>query len=879
MINPNRVLDALPALVWTAGPDGRVNFVNRWCSEFTGLSTESGSRRPWRVVIHPHDRRASFEQWRSVRASGQAGAIEARVRRQDGQYRMFLIQASPVRDDAGQIVQWCGLGQEIEDANHGDIDGRLMGPEFQSIVDNIAVPAAVIAPNGELEHLNQLSLEFFGRSLQELKGWRASDIVHPDDLAETVIYQANAHREGREYNIENRHRRADGVYRWHNVRGFPLRDSQGQILRWIHLRMDIDERKRAELELARSEQKLQSIVSTIPTLAWSTRLDGSADFINQHYLDYLGLSHEQARGWAWQTVVHPDDLEDLTMRWLTVLESGQPGEAEARLRRHDGTYRWFLCRAHPMRDETGRVVKWYGTNTDIDDLKRTERELRRQKALMGQAQRLSQTGSLWWKPSTGEVSLSDQGYRILEYPRTFEPSLAMFQERCHPDDIDIVWDVALRMVREGGNLELEFRLLMPSGVVKHIHVVAEKIEITAGEPKFIAALTDVSERKRSAQALERSEAFLAEGQHLARMGNFSWSPRTGDLAWSRPLYRIFEVSTDTVLTLDLIKSRLHPDDAPLHDEIVRRMRRGVAHLEYKHRILAPDESVKHVHMVAHRSRCESGDLRYIGAIRDVTQEHLAEEALSRARAQLTRVARVSSLGALTASIAHEVNQPLAGIVTNASACLRMLAIEPPDLEGARETARRTIRDGNRAAEVIVRLRALFSNRASTIELIDLSEVAREVIALLRGELSGARVILRVEFADNLPLVSGDRVQLQQVILNLLRNAAEAMNEVENRPRLLTIRTACGEDDHVCLLVRDTGIGLPAEESERIFDPFYTTKRDGMGMGLSVSRSIIESHNGRLWAERNDLGRGALVAFSVPASRQSPPADPNCTDSP
>ncbi|RDI96801.1 PAS domain S-box protein [Dyella solisilvae] len=868
MLNPRRVLDALSALVWTMFPDGRMKFVNRWLAEYTGFHTENGSQRLWRVVINPRDIRPSLERWQSIRRSGQPGRIEVRIRRHDGQFRWFATQISPVLDDVGQIIEWCGVGQEIEVVHHGDIGERLTRPEFESIVDNIAVPAAVIAPNGELEHLNKLSLEFFGKSLQEIKGWRASDVVHPDDLAQTVIYQANAHREGLEYNIESRHRRADGVYRWHNVRGFPLRDSQGQILRWIHLRMDIDDRKRAEIALAESERKLQSIVSTIPTLAWSTRLDGSADFINQHYLDYVGLSHGQAHDWAWQTAVHPDDLEGLTIRWMTILESGQPGDAEARLRRHDGIYRWFLFRVNPLRDETGRIVKWYGTNTDIDDLKRTERELRRHKALLGQAQRLSQTGSLWWKPSTGEIAFSDQGYRILEYPRTSEPSLAMFTERCHPEDIGLVWNAAHRLVREGVNLDLECRLLMPAGIVKHIHLVAERIEITAGEPKFIAALTDVSESKHSAEALERSESFLAEGQHLAKMGNFSWHPLTGDIQWSRPLYCIFEVSTDTELTLEVIKSRLHPDDAHLHDEIVRRMSHGERHLEYKHRILRPDKSVKYVHMVAHRSGCEAGELRYIGAIRDVTQEHLAEEALSRARAQLTRVARVSSLGVLTASIAHEVNQPLAGIVTNAGACLRMLAFEPPDLEGARETARRTIRDGNRAAEVIVRLRALFSNRLSTIELIDLNEVAREVIALLRGELSGARVILRVEFADSLPLVSGDRVQLQQVILNLLRNAAEAMSEIASRPRLLKVRTTCGKDGRICFEARDTGIGLPTEAVERVFDAFYTTKPEGMGMGLSVSRSIIESHHGQLMAAPNDDGQGAVFMFSLPALQQT-----------
>jgi C4-dicarboxylate-specific signal transduction histidine kinase len=413
---------------------------------------------------------------------------------------------------------------------------------------------------------------------------------------------------------------------------------------------------------------------------------------------------------------------------------------------------------------------------------------------------------------------------------------------------------------------------MPGGNVKHTHVVAEIIRFNSGESKIIAAMTDITDRKRSAEALERSEAFLAEGQHLARIGNFSWCPLTGQMEWSKPLYRIFEFANDTVLTLDLVKSRLHPDDVFVHEKILEKARCAEDHFEYEHRILTTDRAIKHLHVIAHRSKGQAGNLRYIGAIRDVTRERLAEEALTNARAQLARVSRISSLGALTASIAHEVNQPLSGIVTNASACLRMLASDPPDMEGARETARRTIRDGNRAAEVIVRLRRLFSNRTSAFEPTDLNEAAREVIALLRTELEASRVVLRTEFDSTLPLVNGDRVQIQQVIANLMRNAAEAMSDVCARTRLLAIETSSGEGNQVHFLVRDSGIGLSADEAGRIFETFYTTKHDGMGIGLSVSRSIIESHQGRLWTASNDHGQGAVFAFSLPACPQSLPPD-------
>jgi signal transduction histidine kinase len=255
-------------------------------------------------------------------------------------------------------------------------------------------------------------------------------------------------------------------------------------------------------------------------------------------------------------------------------------------------------------------------------------------------------------------------------------------------------------------------------------------------------------------------------------------------------------------------------------------------------------------------------MEYIGAIQDVTQRRLSEEALGKVRSELAHVARVTSLGALTASIAHEVNQPLSGIITNAGTCLRMLAADPPNIDGARETARRTIRDGNRASDVITRLRALFAKKDATTESVDLNEATREVIALSLSELQRSRLILRAELADDLPPVTGDRVQLQQVILNLLRNASDAMSGVDDRPKKLVIRTERDEGDRVRLTVQDTGVGLEPQAVGRLFEAFYTTKSGGMGIGLSVSRSIIESHHGRLWAAPND-GPGATFSFSIP----------------
>ena len=397
-------------------------------------------------------------------------------------------------------------------------------------------------------------------------------------------------------------------------------------------------------------------------------------------------------------------------------------------------------------------------------------------------------------------------------------------------------------------------------------------EVRSPSPADLTSIENAShiagiaiERHLNEEHLRRSEAFLAETQRLTRIGSFSWRVATDEFTWSEELYRIFEFDPALPVTLDLVATRVHPQDLPLLSDTVDGARRALTDFEYEFRINMPDDSVKYLHLIARGSRASDGELEYIGAVQDVTQRRLSEGALSRARAELARVARVTSLGVLTASIAHEVNQPLSGIITNASTCLRMLSAVPPNVDGARETAQRTIRDGNRASDVVKRLRTMYSKKELSPESMDMTEATREVIALSMSELQRDGVNLRYDLAYDLPTIMGDRIQLQQVILNLLRNATEAMRTIDDRPRELFIRTERHEQNHVLLSVKDSGVGLTAQAAERIFEAFYTTKTDGMGIGLSISRSIIEAHQGRLWAVPND-GPGATFFLALPFSQ-------------
>lgn len=378
---------------------------------------------------------------------------------------------------------------------------------------------------------------------------------------------------------------------------------------------------------------------------------------------------------------------------------------------------------------------------------------------------------------------------------------------------------------------------------------------------FLAAVA--IERARSEAALRQHEAFLTEAQRISSTGSFLWRVTAGEIVWSEQTYRIYGLDPAIPVDFGLVGTRIHPDEAAWFQQLLERASTTGDDLEFEHRLLMPDRSIRHLHVVARASRNPRGELEYIGAVRDVTERHRAENALNQLRAELAHVARVATLGTLTASIAHEVNQPLAGIVTNASTSLRMLADDPPDIEGASETSRRTIRDANRAAEMIARLRSLFTRATTPSDTVDLNDATREVIAILDGELRRLGASVRLELAEGLPSIVADRVQLQQVVLNLVLNAAEAMSAVHDRPRVLLVRTAVGENgDDVRLSVQDCGPGFDPQAEARLFEPFYSTKEKGMGVGLSISRSIIESHGGSLRASRND-GPGVTFAFTVP----------------
>jgi C4-dicarboxylate-specific signal transduction histidine kinase len=375
----------------------------------------------------------------------------------------------------------------------------------------------------------------------------------------------------------------------------------------------------------------------------------------------------------------------------------------------------------------------------------------------------------------------------------------------------------------------------------------------------------VSKMQQLTQELQRREAYLAEAQRIAHMGSWVWRVKEREaLYMSEEWYRIYDFDPkDGLPAWEDRLQRIHPEDRPRWQGVLERATEDKSDYEIEFRILLPDGTVKHIHTVGHPVLNGSGELiQFLGSSTDITERKRSEEALRQAQADLARVSRANTMGELTASLAHEVNQPIAAAVTNANTCLRWLTRDEPDVEEARAAATRIVQDGTRAAQIISRVRLLFKKGAPQRELVEVNEVIQEMAMLLRSEAVQHNILVGTEMEADLPAVMGDRVQLQQVLMNLMMNAFDSMKDV-NGTRELVIKSHRAENDQVLVSVSDTGVGLPPQQVGQIFDAFFTTKSHGTGMGLSISRSIVESHGGRLWAVDNS-SRGASFCFTLPA---------------
>jgi PAS domain S-box-containing protein len=616
----------------------------------------------------------------------------------------------------------------------------------------------------------------------------------------------------------------------------------------------------------RLNEQFQLVVDNIPAMVWSKEPDGSADFLNQYFQEYTGISAEEARGWGWMNAFHPDDRA--MDEWREALAAGEPFRKEARLRGSDGQYRWFALRAMPLRDQRGNIVKWYGTTTDIDDRKQVETRVRQAERELRLA--IDTIPALVW------TTLPDGSLDFINQ-RWAEIGLSLRDLRgskwaavIHPEEIAGVMEKWNAAVASGQLYENVERVRGADGEYRWFLSRAAPLRDESGKiVKWYGTDIDIEDRRRAEDALRESEQRFRDYAETAS----DWLWETGpDHCFTRvsehpdamglsPPRRIgmtrWDLATD--LESEPEKWRLHRAllDAhqPFRDFVYSATRDGSA--------LYVQTSGKPVF------DAKGNFLGYRGVSTDVTaaiRADQAEEELRKVQKDLSHVTRLTTLGELTASISHEVNQPLTAIVTNGNACLRWLSRDVPPLDEVRSAVELMISEGNRAAEVIQRVRALANKVEVAKVLLPVNAVIEEVILLLHHEMLSHRILLRLELASELPLVLADRIQLQQVIINLVMNGMEAMATVTDRPRELKILSQ-RQADQVFVAVQDAGVGIDPAHLDRLFKSFFTTKPGGMGMGLSICRSIIEAQGGELWASSN-AGAGATFQFTLPAHQEA-----------
>jgi PAS domain S-box-containing protein len=614
---------------------------------------------------------------------------------------------------------------------------------------------------------------------------------------------------------------------------------------------------------------LQNVIETIPALVVGALPDGTVEFVNRAWQEYTGYSPQQLGDSGWRSIIHTDDLAKFINEWNIALSAGRPFETEARVQGFDGQYRWFLIKKALAVLRTRNKLASLHTLVAFEDI-------HEQKQSQIKLQQSEERYRLLIETASDAVVSADESGTI-----TFANPSATRIFGYAPDDLigksltvlipefgQPIYS-AFRSNSLTGQQQLDYQGAELTGLRKNgegfpIAVSLGEL-IRDGRRLFTAFVRDISEQKRAQESLRRSHGYLAQAQRLAGIGIFAWeAPSRRPLYLSDEWYRIYGFDPKIgVPTWEEFLQRVHPKDRTKFKAASDRAIAEKSEYDVEFRILIPRAPIKFLHAIGEPVLGAAGELlQFVGVVMDVTESRRAEEErerLRRAQADLAHINRVSTMGELTASLAHEIKQPIGAAVTNAEACLRLLDREQPDILEAREAAFEMVKDARRAADIIDRVRLLYQKGSSQLDEVDVNEVIEEMVIMLQNEANRNSITVRTDFTRSLPKITADRVQLQQVLMNLMLNSIEAMRGSSGE---LGIRSQLGEDGQLLVSVTDTGVGLPSENAEQIFNPFFTTKSQGTGLGLSITRSIVEAHGGHIWASANP-GRGTTFHFTLP----------------
>jgi PAS domain S-box-containing protein len=891
--------------------NGTVKYWNRGAEELYGWPAEQAVGRVIQELLNTVFQ-VPLEQIEQEVIDAGRWEGELLQTKKDGRQVVVASRWSVRRDESGAPVAILVINNDITKRKRAEEVARRSEKELRDVVN--AVPAFVWSalPDGAVDFVNERWLEFTGLSPQDGMGWNWEATVHPDDRSQAVAGWRAALKNGRSTEGEMRMRRADGEFRWWFIRNVPVHDETGNIAKWYGTGIDIDDRKRAESLLAAEkrilemvakgdsfteildslcrlvEESAEGVLASILLLDGDRLRHGGAPSLPTAYTDAINGGVIGPSAGSCGTAAYrgePVIVEDIATDplWADYRDLALPHSLRA-------------CWSTPVFSSQGKVIATFAmyyreprrpTERDQEIIaqvthlagvaiqkKLAMEKLQRSEAYLAEAEKLTHTGSWVWDPRTEKVLYcSAEMFRIFGLdPRESSPSRDNFRQCIHPEDRDWVRKRFEEALRERVDTFGEYRVVLPDGTVRHIKASGHPVLDEEGELiEFVGTAIDVTEHKRAELERRRLASLVEQASDLMAIA---------DLSGGTPIYLnkagMKMVGFDSWEEASARRGihYIFPADRQFVNEVLwpTVLEKGSWSGEMRFRHFKTGDPIPVFYSAFRIDDPETGQPVNIGNVcSDITERKRAEEKLRAseqrlldAQMELARITRVTTLGELTASIAHEVNQPLAAVVANAEASLRWLNRATPDLDAARRSVEWVIDDGNRASEVIRRVRSLANKTDIEKVPLDVNDVVTETIGLMQREIFSHQVSLRMELAPALPTILGDPVQLQQVIINLVMNGIEAMQSVTDRPRELLIRSRQDEKQLVLASVTDCGVGISAENADRLFKAFFTTKSSGMGMGLSICRSIMEAHGGRLWATAN-VPHGATFHFTLPVN--------------
>ena len=901
--------------------DGRILEANDEFLRMVSYDREDlvSGRIRWAELTPPDWRDRNNARIEQQKSSGRFETFEKEYTRKDGSRVPVLIGGATFEDGGNQGVAFVldlTERKRAEDALR-EREAQLAEArrELRQMIDTIPIPVASYSADARRDFVNAAWKQYTGLSDEAARGTEWSVVAHPDDIAGGDKMWRDALATGEPWHTEERVRRADGQYRWFAIDRVAARDENGKIIKWYGTAYDIEDRKRAE-ERLRVQHTVAQILAEAATieeatprillamgdcLGWDVgvlwRVDREAEALRCVELwhkasiavpEFEKVSREFTfgpglglPGRVWSSLEPeyiPDVAPDENFPRAPIAE--QEGLRAAfgfpilLGREVLGVIEFFSREIRQPDQELLNVLATIGSQIgQFIERKRAEQALRRSEAYLAEAQRLSHCGVTAYKGSTVFYG-SEEIYRIWGFdPAQGVPSRKAVLQRIHPDDRDRLNAEVERALSEKKRYSTAYRIVLPDGTVKHLESIGQPVFSTNGElVEVVATQIDVTERKRAEEALRESEAKFRD-----------YAESASDWYWETdPDHKFTRLTEDerrlarglaTVSRIGVARWEFATDvqSEPEKWELHRSMLKARQPFrDFVYRATHSDGSVVYNKISGKPVFDAKGEFRgYRGTGTDVTALRTAEEEAREneqryreAQLELAHANRVATMGQLTASITHEVNQPITAAVTYALAARRFLSAEPPNFREVDDALSLIVKEGNRAGEVVGRVRALIKKAPARKDAVEINDAILEVIALTRTEAANNSVSVRTQLAEGLPRVQGDRVQLQQVLLNLIINAIEAMRDVGEEERELLISSR-NEPDGVSVEVRDSGPGFAPADLDRVFEAFYTTKPSGLGLGLSICRSIIEAHNGRLWASPN-VPRGAIFRFTAPA---------------